>query len=263
MKTFVELTKRAFQKQINYRAATLAGLATNFFWGLLRVALIKALYEYQVEVEGFSLQDAITYTGITQATIGYLAAFGWYDLMRVIYSGEIAGDLLKPVSLYTFWMAQDLGRALAQFLTRGVTIMLAYAVFVGIAVPQTFGQWLLLACTLVLAWWVSFSMRFLVNLVAFWATNAVGILRFFFFGSLFFTGFLMPLRFFPDWVNTIAYLTPFPHMINTTVEIYLGVITGWEAVLALVWQVLWGIGLLIVGQIVLRFGIKKLVIMGG
>ena len=35
---------RAIQRQLTYRAATLAGLATNFFFGLLRAAVLVALY---------------------------------------------------------------------------------------------------------------------------------------------------------------------------------------------------------------------------
>jgi hypothetical protein len=36
MRLFWEISKLAFQRQLTYRAATLAGLATNFFFGMLR-----------------------------------------------------------------------------------------------------------------------------------------------------------------------------------------------------------------------------------
>lgn len=65
MRLFLELSKISFQRQITYRAATLAGLATNFFFGLLRVAVLVALYNEQNEVAGLTMTDAITFTALS------------------------------------------------------------------------------------------------------------------------------------------------------------------------------------------------------
>ena len=67
---FWELSKLSFRRQLTYRAATLAGLSTNFFFGLLRVAVLLALFDTRREVEGMTQQDAITYTALTQGIIG-------------------------------------------------------------------------------------------------------------------------------------------------------------------------------------------------
>jgi ABC-2 type transport system permease protein len=101
VKVFWEITKLSLQRQLSYRAATVAGLVTNIFFGLLRASVLIALYNNREVVEGLSVQDIITYTGLTQAVIVYLSIFGSYDLMRSIHQGEIAGDLLKPLSLFT------------------------------------------------------------------------------------------------------------------------------------------------------------------
>lgn len=236
---------------------------TNLFFGLLQAAVLLALYGERDTVAGLSTQDIITYTGLTQAAIVYLSIFGWYDLMNAVHSGEIAGDLLKPMRLFTFWLAQDLGRALVGLVLRGLTIMVIYALFFDITYPASLAQWLALALTLALSWLLSFAYRFLVNLTAFWSPDARGIGRFAFMVILFFSGFLMPLRFFPDWVQTLAYLTPFPHMLNTVVEVYLGVLSGPALLNALLAQALWAVGLIALGQWVLARGTKRLVILGG
>ena len=119
MRLFWELTKLSFQRQITYRAANLAGLVTNIFFGLLRASVLIALYGARAEVVGMTVQDAITYTGLTQAVIAYLSIFGWYDLMNSVYSGEVGADLLKPLSLFRLWLGRDMGRAAATFLLRG------------------------------------------------------------------------------------------------------------------------------------------------
>jgi ABC-2 type transport system permease protein len=260
---FWEVTKLAVKRQISYRAATVAGLITNIFFGLLRASVLIALYGKREVVEGLSIQDVITYTGLTQAVIVYLSIFGSYDLMRSVHQGEIAGDLLKPVSLFTFWLAQDLGRAVVGFFLRGLTIMVIYALVFDITYPTSLTQWLVLFISLILSWLVSFAYRFLVNLSAFWSPDARGIGRFAFIVVMFFSGFLMPLRFFPDWVQTLAYLTPFPHMLNTVVEVYLGVLTPSQLVHALLAQLAWAVALVVTCHIVLRLGTKRLVILGG
>ena len=112
MRLFWELTRLSIQRHITYRAATLAGFLTNVFFGLLRAAVLVALYGARQEVSGMSVQDAITYTGISQAVIAFLSLFSWYDIMRSVYSGQIGSDLLKPMGYFSFWMAHDLGRAL-------------------------------------------------------------------------------------------------------------------------------------------------------
>jgi ABC-2 type transport system permease protein len=263
LRLYRALASLSFERQLTYRAAALAGLVTNFFFGLLRAAVLVALYGQRTEVAGMTLRDAVTYTGLTQAVIAYLSLFGWWDLMRTVYSGDVATDLLKPMDYQAYWLAQDVGRAAVALLTRGVTIMIAYALVVEITIPSSPQQWLALATSLVLALLVSFGWRFLVNLAAFWSTNATGFLRLCFALSWFLSGFLMPLRFFPPWVQTLCYLTPFPHAVNTVVEVYLGLLGGARLAHALALQAAWALGLLVAGQLVMRLGVRRLVIVGG
>jgi ABC-2 type transport system permease protein len=263
LKLFWAVAKLAFQRQFSYRAANLAGLATNFFFGLLRASLMVALYRARADVGGISLREAVTYTGLTQAVIAYLQLFSWWEVMHAVRSGDIASDLLKPTDYFFFWLAQDIGRALAHILVRGVTIMLAYAVFFPITLPQTLGQWLALLVAMVLGLLVSFTWRFLVNLAAFWTPEARGIGRTAFSLTYFLSGFLMPLRFFPDWFVKLCEFTPFPAMVNTIVEVYLGVISGPVLLRALGLQLLWVGVLFLACRLVMRAGVRKLVIQGG
>lgn len=122
----------------------MAGLATNFFSGMLRAAVLVALYGARQEVAGTSLAGAVTYTGLSQAVIGLLSMFSWYAVMHSVYTGDSASDLLKSLNYFTFWLARDLGRAGAALLMRGFTIMAAYAVVCGITTPESVAQWMAL-----------------------------------------------------------------------------------------------------------------------
>ena len=263
MRLFFEFAYRSLQRQVAYRAATLAGLGTNFFWGILRISVVTALYQGQAQVAGLSLANAVTFTCLSQATIGVLSLFSWYELMNSVYDGSVAMDLLKPMGYFRFWLAQDLGRAIGQLALRAVPMLLVFHLFFNISLPNSPGHWAALALGLALGWLVSFAFRFLVNLSAFWTPNALGIGRFAFALALFTSGFMLPLRFFPDWFVRLCYATPFPSTVTTIIETYLGVLKGEALLWALVSQAAWAAALIVVGQVVLRLGLRRLVIAGG
>lgn len=248
---------------MTYRAAIMAGLFTNFFFGLFRVAILLALFGENDVVEGYTAVNLITYTALTQAVIGVLSMFGWYELMTAVYSGDVSSDLLKPMRFFNFWLAQDLGQALVQLLLRGVLFMVLFELVYDLVYPNTAVQWLQLLLTLSLSWFISFGWRFFTNLSAFWTPQSKGILRFCFMASWFFSGFLMPIGLFPEWVQTIAYATPFPYLLDVPVEIYLGILTGPAAWQALFIQIGWAVGFVLLCQLTLGRAVRRLVILGG
>ena len=141
--------------------------------------------------------------------------------------------------------------------------MALYAIVFNITTPNRLSQWLALGASLLLALLLSFIWRFLVNLAAFWTPNAIGVGRFAFGATWVLSGFFLPLRFMPDWFVTLCHLTPFPEMVNTVVEIYLGLLTGPALIWALVRQLLWLLVLIGVSHLILRLGLRRLVIQGG
>jgi len=263
MAFFWHLTRLSLKQQSTYRTALYAGLATNLFFGLLRAALMIALYAGKSEVNQLALQDAITYVGLTQALIAFLNIFGSTDIMQTVYSGQIGSDLLKPINLYTFWLAKDLGKSMVNLAGRGVLFMLVYGIFFKISLPARLDQWIYLLASLTLGWLASFSWRFLVNLAGLWSPDARGVARIGFTVSALLSGFIMPLRLLPDWFANLCSLTPFPSMINTPVEIYLGVMNAPSILNALMLQLIWLAALAVVCQVALRAGVSRLVIQGG
>ena len=50
------LVRLAFQRQITYRTANIAGLVTNVFFGLLRASVMVALFGARDAVAGYSVR---------------------------------------------------------------------------------------------------------------------------------------------------------------------------------------------------------------
>jgi ABC-2 type transport system permease protein len=263
MRLFWEIVLLAVRRQLTYRAAMWAGLATNIFFGLLRAFVMVALYGAREQVAGLTLQDAITYTALSQAVIAYLSIFGWWDVMESVNSGEVAADMLRPMSYLRFWMAADLGRATVNFVLRGATILLLYSIVVELTLPTSSLQWAAFLMAILFSWLVSFSWRFLVNLASFWTPNARGFGRFAFGIVWVLSGFYMPLALYPDWFRTLCEMTPFPSMVSVPLEIFLGTLSGTEIVQAMIYQLAWAVALLFLATFVLNRGVRRLVIQGG
>lgn len=262
-KVFWRLAWVSMRQQTTYRAAMLAGLVTNLFFGLLRLALMQALYHGQGEVNELSVGGAVTYIGLSQSLIAFLFIFGSSDFMKSVASGEVATDLLKPVRLFTMWMARDLGKSMVNLISRGVLFMVIFQFFYPLIWPKRFDQVIFFIISLTISWLVSFAWRFLVNLASFWTPDAIGIGRAAFAVSQFFSGFILPIRMFPPLAQKIFHLTPFPSIVNTPIDIWLGLTSGSGTWLAIGVQICWLIILTLICQFAVRAGVRHLVIQGG
>jgi ABC-2 type transport system permease protein len=263
MAFFWRLAVLSLKQEMTYRTAMVVGMAINLFFGLLRTMVLVALYNGRAEVNGLSLQAAITFVGLSQGLIIFLRVFGSFDLIQTVYSGAIGSDLLKPTSLFKFWLAKDLGRALFNLFTRGILFMLLFSFFYRLILPHRLDQWFFFLLSLWVSWLATFAWRFLVNLSALWTPDARGVARMAFSLSQFFSGFIFPLRLMPDWFYRFCYLTPFPSMLNTPIEIYLGTLSGLDMALALLSQAAWFFILTVIGIVVMRAGLRRLVVQGG
>ena len=263
MRLFFELSKLHFRQQMAYRVSTFSNLSVNFFFGMMRIAVLLGLYGERESVEGLDLIGVVTYLALSQCLMTFVSIFGSGDFMRAVYSGEIATQLLKPMHYFNYAMAQDMGRSIFNLFFRGVLLFMIYDLFFRVSYPDNILVWLSFFISIWLAWLISFAYRFLVNTTSFWTPNANGLLRFFFVIGWFFSGFLMPLRLFPEWLQTIAAFTPFPYMLDTPVEIYMGLRSPNEMLQSLLIQCVWAIALVVLAQLVLKRGTRRLVILGG
>jgi ABC-2 type transport system permease protein len=97
MRVYIEVAKRVFRQQLAYRAANLAGLATNAFWGALRSFLFLGLLRGREVAAGWDVHDAIDYIWLTQAMIMPVYFWNWWEIADTIRTGDVVSDLAKPV----------------------------------------------------------------------------------------------------------------------------------------------------------------------
>src|SRR3712207_3389013 len=120
MRLYWELALRGFQRAAAYRSAAVSGAITNTFFGFLRAYVFIALFETRGDAGGYTLQDALTFTFLTQGMAALIEIWGWWRIAETVKTGQIATDLARPWDFELYWLAQDYGRAVFQFLFRSV-----------------------------------------------------------------------------------------------------------------------------------------------
>jgi ABC-2 type transport system permease protein len=257
-----EIAKRGWRRYAAYPFATAAGMFTNTVFGFIQAYILLAVYQHRADVGGYDARDTVTYVWLAQALIMTVYIFGWYELALRIKDGSIATDLARPLDPQRYWLAYDLGRAPYHLLFRGIPPFVVGALVFDLHYPTPLAAIAFLV-SVTLAVVVSLGFRFLYNSAAFWLLDYRGIATFATCIVLFFSGMVMPLTFFPDWLRTIAHALPFASILQSPVDIWLGKRHGTGLLEALAVQVFWALLLLGLGRIALRSGSRKVVIQGG
>jgi ABC-2 type transport system permease protein len=126
--------------------------------------------------------------------------------------------------------------------------------------PQSPWTVLVFAVSTVLAVVISFAIRFLLDLTAFWLIDNRGVVTVYAAATGLLCGLTVPIAFFPDALRVALYATPFPAMLQTPIDVF-GERGSTAALLA--HQALWAVLLIAAGQFVLARATRKLVVQGG
>ena len=81
---FWALAALSFRRQLTYRAAALAGLVTNFFFGLLKAAILIALYAGRTEMAGYRNRLTHFYGDVTHEELRAIGLTQLGDVERVL-----------------------------------------------------------------------------------------------------------------------------------------------------------------------------------
>lgn len=255
-----------FRRYATYRVATAAGVFTNTVFGFVLAYTYMALWKERPTLGGYDMPQALTYVWVGQALLATCALMGGGfedELIERIRTGDIAVDLYRPVDLQLWWMAGDLGRAAFQLLARGIAPMVLGAFAFELALPSSPGVWLAFLVSVVLGVVVSFAIRYLVALSAFWLMDGAGAAQITFLAGLFFSGMLLPLTLFPGALGELARALPWSAVFQVPADVFLGKHLGWGLVETYAFQGGWALVLLMTGRLVQSVATRRVVVQGG
>lgn len=227
--------------------------------------LYQALYASRggSPIAGLSVDQAITYMLVAWT----VRSFYKIPIARIIgervKSGDIAIDLMKPISLYGWYLCQGIGRGFHRLFFIAIPLATIILFSGRVDLPDSAGQWgfFFLAC--IGGFLLNCALSFLTGLLAFLFEYHDGFDWMIDLGAKLLGGLMLPLTFFPDAMQPFLKASPFAGLYYQPAAIFLG--TESPAELLFHMQVQWGwiIALAGLAQMMLLYGRQKLLLQGG
>ena len=266
MKEYLALFRIRFINGLQYRAAALAGLSTQFAWGFMEILAFSAFYRANPAAFPMEFSRLVSYIWIQQAFLHLFAPWGndAGSSIELIISGDIAYDLARPMDIYSRWFVETTANKIARTALRCLPVLLVAFILpasIRMSLPPSPSQALLFAASVPLSLCVVTAYCMLDCISVFYTMSRQNPI--FAIAADFFAGGYIPLPFFPAPLRKIVELTPFAAMNNMPLRIYSGDITGVAAVRGILLQVFWCAALLLLGKLLMRHALGRVVAQGG
>jgi ABC-2 type transport system permease protein len=248
MKLFWSFTRQTFHNVAVYRFE----FWMRLFWVYLLMYSVywvwKTLYTQSPGAFGVSLQQMVTYA-ILGMILDIVLDVGpeWY-IANQVRTGAIDTDLMKPIDFHFHMLARSAGEMLFGL---GILALPAFAIgyfLFGLQPPGDMTTSLLFAISVLFGFFVFFHIGFLLGALTVITLDIRSIAWAYYALISFFSGQMVPLWLFPDFLRKISELLPFQAIYYIPMSIYIKTVNGKEALQALGLQVFWAIVLAFVSR---------------
>lgn len=266
MKAYLSIIKIRFNLLLQYRVAAIAGVVTQFFFGMIMVMVLYGFYSSSTGEMPIDYNVAITYIWIGQAMLGMLPWNGDSEIQNLIRTGNVTYELLRPMNLYNYWFARSFALRTAPTLLKSIPLFIIVLLLpkdLRMELPQNSLSFLGWIITTFGALVISCSITNIINITTLYSLSGDGIQRLLSAIVTLFSGMIVPLPLFPDKLKQLINILPFSGLVNIPAGFYTGEIEFEQLPRYLGFQILWAIIIYILGQWILNKKIKDLVVQGG
>ena len=101
--SYLSFFKLQFGIGLQYRTAAIAGLATQFFWGMMMIFIYEAFYKNGIDTP-MEWGHLISYVWLGQAFYA-IVFFRWFDkdISESIRTGQVSYEFVRPLNIYWMW----------------------------------------------------------------------------------------------------------------------------------------------------------------
>ncbi len=271
IRPLVAVVSARYRTLLQYRAAAFAGFATQLFWGAIRLMILAAFFAAATEPQPMDLPQIVAYVWLGQALLGMLPWNVDADFRAQVRDGTVGYDLLRPLDLYAYWFGRTLAFRIAAPTLRGIPMVLFAMVLLPLA---GLGDWALtppastvafagFVVSLVLAAMLATAVTLLAHISLLWTISGVGMDRVLTVLVTVFSGLIVPLPLFPDWLQPLLNWQPFRGLADVPYRIYSGNIPPADIAGELLFVLVWTIALVWLGRLILFRGVRRMVVQGG
>ena len=247
-------------------SAVLTGL---LWWAIYSAHAVDGMTAFSDTntIGGFTFSQMLMYV-ILSSIVGELAfaAQSMGEITDDVRYGLIGMRLIKPISYRAQLGFTSVGSFFARVLIIGAPLTLVGTLVMVFGFGLTGIVWynvllFLPACFLSLL--IRDAIEFLFGQVAFYTQAMFGIFSITEVVTGFLSGAMVPLSLFPSWAQTILSYTPFPSMISMPVRLFMGMLSLQDVLIAFAVSIAWIIGLNVLGALLYKTSVRKVVVFGG
>jgi len=265
MSSYVGLFKMSFKGELQYRAKALSGVVTQVFWGLMYIYLYTAFMGGRI-IEGFSISQMISYVWIGQAFFVLRFADLPKNCAKEIENGDVCYKFVRPVDLYNQWFAEHFGYKFAGTIIRCVPLTIVAFLLppsMRLMLPTSFASFVLFLVALLLGALMTSAISMITVFLTFKTLSAKGTLTICNTVCGVLGGMYVPLVFMPQSLQNVLNYLPFRFIMDLPARIYVGNIPPMEALSLIGIALIWLIGLIAIGKLLIIKAGKNAIIQGG
>ena len=260
---YFTVLKMRLRMELQYRGAMIGGILCQMFFGLILVALYRALYDSKPQ--SLPIESVATYVWLQQAFFRMMLASD-SDLVDKIRSGDISYDLCRPVNMYGFYYARIMAQKLMGSLMRAVPMLVMAFILPrgwGICLPKSPAGFMAAIPALLLGLLCVCALENITvafTMITLDPRGMQGLLNLL---MLTLSGNLFPLTLFPEsWQKVITFF-PYAQLLDAPIRLYTGEYLPGEALRVYALQVFWVMVLVAIGISMWNANRKRMIVQGG
>ena len=222
MKKYMFIIKTQLIKSLTYEfnvygnilMQTIIMIASAYFW--------RALYKEHNTVSGVDADSMLTYVIISSALSVLLMTNVERRIGQSVEKGTVATDMIKPVSLFGMFFAEDIGSIIALIFQNMLPILIIGSVMIKIPVMANIKDLPLFVVSVVESFLINWLIAALFGMTAFTAININALIQVKKHLIRLLSGSIIPIWFFPEKVAIVLSALPFVYIYQLPLSIYIG-----------------------------------------
>ena len=223
---YIDLIRIRFLMMLAYRVNYYSGIiiyainigAYYFLWG--------AIYGSQTTLAGFTVSQMTTYVAVSWMARAFYFNNLDREISTEIVDGSVAIQMIRPYNYLMVKMMQGFGEGLFRFLLFMIPGLTLACLLFPVELPKNPSTWAIYMVMLFFSFLINSQINILVGLSAFFIESIQGVMRFKRVVVDLFSGVILPISFFPGWLEKTMQWLPFQAITYLPGSVFTGRITG-------------------------------------
>lgn len=266
MRAYWSIVRMRFIALLQYRAAAAAGVFTQLFFGFVMIYVMREFFFSSPGDQPLTLPQMVAYVWLGQAMLAMMPWSGDAEVIDMIKSGNISYELCRPLELYNHWYCRLVALRTAPTILKSVPIFA-----VTLLLPGDFGLRPPPTLSSLAAWLIAIlgslllgcAMSNIITICTLWTIAGDGMNRLMPALVIMLSGSIVPLPFFPDWMQGTLRFLPFSGLVDAPNQFFIGSMPPGQVWMMLTHQLLWTVVFVLTGRTLVALATRRVVIQGG